>query len=122
MHARHPQAERTRSAVLAVGLGGVRAYRYTYLLGDEHLGHAKLASGRWLWRTSRLLYTGVNCNLAREFDLPEQQLWRLARHAMPVSRANLTAYGNLLGTLGNAFLKERYSTILQRTLAETNNG
>jgi two-component sensor histidine kinase len=37
-----------------------------------------------------------------------------------MSRANMAAFGKLLFTLGNAFLQERYSTILQKALAETN--
>lgn len=58
--------------------------------------------------------------VARNFGLPPQQLWREALQRTPVSRATLRVYGDLLASLGQAFLRQRYAAILDRKLAETN--
>jgi PAS domain S-box-containing protein len=58
--------------------------------------------------------------MAKELGVSTQQLWELAREQRPVSSAILQASGDLLCALGNAFLRQRYSAILEAKLAETN--
>jgi len=57
---------------------------------------------------------------ARDFGLSAQDVWHAAVKQTPISRANLMVYGELLRTLGQTFLRERYGTILERRLADTN--
>jgi PAS domain S-box-containing protein len=57
--------------------------------------------------------------VAREFGISGQQLWQQAVQQVPVSRATLQMYGDLLMSLGQAFLGQRYSAILHRKLAQT---
>jgi PAS domain S-box-containing protein len=59
-------------------------------------------------------------HVAKDFGVSAQQLWELAREQRPVSSAVLQASGDLLCVLGNAFLRQRYSAILEARLAETN--
>jgi PAS domain S-box-containing protein len=58
--------------------------------------------------------------MAKDFGVSAPQLWELAREQRPVSGAILQASGDLLCALGNAFLRQRYSAILEAKLAETN--
>jgi PAS domain S-box-containing protein len=58
--------------------------------------------------------------VAKEFGVPPQQLWDVARKQRPVSSAVLKASGDLLCALGQAFLQQRYGAILEANLAETN--
>jgi two-component sensor histidine kinase len=50
--------------------------------------------------------------LARAFGLFPQQVWNLARQQVPLGRANLTVYGELLRFLSQAFLYNRYYVML----------
>ena len=58
--------------------------------------------------------------VAKEFGVSTQQLWNLARNQRPVSHGILQTSGDLLRSLGDAFLRQRYSAILEEQLAETN--
>jgi len=58
--------------------------------------------------------------LARELHIPVQSFWHAARLQVPVRNTTLQAYGELLLSLGNAFLRQRYADILERRLARTN--
>jgi PAS domain S-box-containing protein len=58
--------------------------------------------------------------IARDFGISQQDLWHEAVHQAPVSHSTLEVYGDLLASLGHAFLRERYAAILHRKLAETN--
>src|ERR1700730_19159186 len=58
--------------------------------------------------------------VAKEFGVPAQQLWDVARNQRPTSHGILRTSGDLLRTLGQAFLRQRYSAILEERLAETN--
>jgi PAS domain S-box-containing protein len=58
--------------------------------------------------------------VAKEFGVPPQPLWDLARKQSPVSRVHLRTSGDLLCALGRAFLQQRYAAILETRLAETN--
>lgn len=57
--------------------------------------------------------------LARTFRVSPQQLWHEAVRQVPLSSVTLRVYGDLLASLGQAFLGRRYSDILQRKLDET---
>jgi PAS domain S-box-containing protein len=57
--------------------------------------------------------------VARAYGVSPQLLWQEAIRQVPLSRATLVVYGNLLAHLGEAFLGQRYSAILQRKLDET---
>ena len=58
--------------------------------------------------------------VAKDFDLPVQRLWDVARKQAPVSRTILQTSGRLLRVLGHAFLQQRYAAILEAKLTETN--
>jgi len=108
-------AERTRSLAVVVGMGGFAHTAIPLFLEDRHLG--TLLAGQVFDQYPELLLLE---QVAAQYGLSGQELWRLARQRVPVSRSTLTTYGNLLGTLGQAYLQERHATILQRQLAESN--
>ncbi len=108
-------AQRTDSLVLVHDQGGFAHVASPLSLGDWHLG--TLLAGQVFDRYPEPLPLE---RVAREFGLSAQQVWRLARAQAPISRAQLTVYGDLLRTLGQAFLRQRYSAVLERRLAETN--
>jgi PAS domain S-box-containing protein len=58
--------------------------------------------------------------LAKDFGLSASRVWQLASQQAPIGRTHVKVYGDLLNTLGQAFLGERYSSLLERRLAETN--
>jgi PAS domain S-box-containing protein len=58
--------------------------------------------------------------VAKDFDIPPQDLWDLAVKQRPVSGRVLKASGDLLCALGQAFLEQRYGTVRKAQLAETN--
>ena len=58
--------------------------------------------------------------VAREFKIPETQLWELATRQAPMSRAALLMFGELLLAFGQAFLRQLYGVSVERKLAETN--
>ncbi len=57
--------------------------------------------------------------VARDRGISRQRLWQEAILQVPVTRATLKLYGNLLLSLGQAVLGERYAAILHRKLAQT---
>ena len=57
--------------------------------------------------------------VARDVGISRQQLWQQAIQQVPVTRHTLQLYANLLMSLGQAFLGQRYAAILQRKLAQT---
>ena len=58
--------------------------------------------------------------VARHFGTSQQELWNAAVHQVPISRATLRLYADLLASLGQAFLRQRYAAILDRNLHQTN--
>ena len=56
---------------------------------------------------------------AKHFGVAPQPLWECAIHQVPVSRATLRLYADLLAALGRAFLRQRYASILNRELLQT---
>jgi signal transduction histidine kinase/ligand-binding sensor protein len=107
-------ARRTNSLVLAHDRAGFAHTASPVSLGGRHQG--VLMAGQVFDRFPEQLPLE---RAAKEFGLSAQQVWRLARQQTPVSRANLTVFGNLLHTLGQAFVRDRYSAILERKLDET---
>ena len=108
-------ALRTNSVVLVHDQAGFAHVASPLSLGDRHLG--TLIAGQVFDRYPESLPLQ---RVVREFGLSAQPLWYVARQQAPISRTNLTVYGDLLGALGQAFLRERYGGILERRLAETN--
>ena len=58
--------------------------------------------------------------VAKDFEISAPELWDIARKERPISSAALLASGDLLSALGNAFLRQRFATILEVKLAEAN--
>jgi PAS domain S-box-containing protein len=56
---------------------------------------------------------------ARALGVSQQRLWEEAVRQVPIARATLLVYGNLLLTLGQAVLGQRYAAVLDRMLAQT---
>jgi PAS domain S-box-containing protein len=57
--------------------------------------------------------------IAKNFGASPQEIWNAAVHQVPVSRATLRLYADLLASLGHAFLRQRYAAILDRKLHRT---
>jgi PAS domain S-box-containing protein len=84
-------------------------------LGTQHLG--AIVAGQVFDRYPESIALQ---RVAKDFDLPVQRLWDVARKQAPVSRTLLQTSGQLLRVLGHAFLQQRYAAILEAKLAETN--
>jgi len=57
--------------------------------------------------------------VARELGISPQEFWQKAVQQVPVSRATLQLYADLLMSLDQAFLGQRYAAILERKLTQT---
>ena len=57
---------------------------------------------------------------AKKLGVAAQLLWDLSSKQRPVSHAALEMAGDLLSTLGHAFLRQRYAAILETHMAQTN--
>src|SRR5262249_20107997 len=78
------------------------------VLGDDVLG--ALAAGQVFDQYPEPL---VLEHVAVTFGLRPQQVWQLARLEVPVKRATLHVYADLLGTLGNTLLQTRYDVVIE---------
>ncbi len=107
-------ALRTDAVVLVHDQGCFAHVAAPLSLGDRHLG--TLLAGQIFDRFPEPLPLE---RVAREFGLSAQHVWYLARQQAPIGRAQLTVYGNLLRTLGQGIVSQRYSAILERRLAES---
>jgi PAS domain S-box-containing protein len=107
-------ALRTESVVLAHDQAGFAHTASPLSLGGCHLG--VLLAGQVFDRFPEPIPLQ---RMAKAFGLSGPQVWYEASRQAPISRAHLTVYGDLLGSLGQAFLRQRYSAILERRLAET---
>jgi PAS domain S-box-containing protein len=58
--------------------------------------------------------------VAKEFGISAQHLWDVARNQRPVGSATLQSSADLLLALGQAFLQQRYASIIEKKLAEAN--
>jgi PAS domain S-box-containing protein len=85
------------------------------ILGSQRLG-ALIAGQTFAHYPQPLALQRV----ARHYGASQQELWDAAVHQVPVSLPTLRLYADLLATLGQAFLRQRYAAILERRLHETN--
>jgi diguanylate cyclase (GGDEF)-like protein/PAS domain S-box-containing protein len=108
-------ALRTGGVVMARDHAGMMHLAVPLTLGGQHLG--AIVAGQVFNRFAEPLPLE---RVASESHVSAQELWRLAVKQRPVSRTTLQIYGELLFTLGQAFLRQRYGATLQRKLAESN--
>ena len=108
-------AIRTARPVLVREPAGFAHVAIPLSLGDHNLG--AIIAGQVFDRHPESLSLQ---RAAKEIGLSAQQLSQLSSRQFPVSRTNLRKYGNLLYMLGQAFLRQRYSAIVERKLIETN--
>jgi two-component sensor histidine kinase len=108
-------AQRSGSLTVTTDTAGFVHVAVPLSLNGKYLG--TLLAGQAFDRYPELLNLE---NAAKQFALSPQEVWDLARLLVPISRTTLLTYGNLLGTLSHAFLRERYSTILKRELESAN--
>ena len=83
------------------------------ILGNRHLG--SLIAGQVFAEYPQPLALQ---RVARDFRVSPQVLWNLAVHAVPLSHATLRLYADLLQSLGEAFLGQRYAAILNKERVE----
>ena len=58
--------------------------------------------------------------VSKAFGVSPQLLWSLSNKQHPVTRASLRSAGDLLHTLGQAFVQQRFGTLLEAHVADTN--
>jgi PAS domain S-box-containing protein len=109
------KALQTGGAVMVRDQAGLTHVAVPLLLGKQHLG--AIIAGQVFDRYPEPLSLR---RVAKQFGVSAQQLWDVARKQRPVSSAILQESGDLLCTLGHAFLRQRYGAMLEAKLAETN--
>ena len=110
-----PDALRTGGVVMTRALGGFAHLAVPLILGGQPLG--AIIAGQVFDRYPEALPLE---RVASESHVSAQQLWQLAIKQRPMSRMTLQVYGELLFTLGQAFVRQLYAATLQRKLAESN--
>ena len=108
-------ALRTGSVVIVEDQAGLSHAAVPLSLGGHHLG-ALIAGQVFSHYPEPLPLQRV----ARDLGISRQQLWQQANRQVPVTRGTLRLYADLLMSLGQAFLGERYAVFLHRMLAQTN--
>jgi PAS domain S-box-containing protein len=109
------EALRSDGVVMTHDQAGLTHVAVPLILGNQHLG--AIIAGQVFDRYPEPLPLR---RVAKEFHVAPQQLWDLARKQRPVGSDRLRASGDLLRALGHAFLQQRYGSILETKLAETN--
>jgi PAS domain S-box-containing protein len=109
------EALQTGGTVMVSDQAGLTHVAVPLSLGGHHLG--AIIAGQVFDRYPEALSLR---RVAKEFGVSSQQLWDVARNQRPVSHGILQTSGDLLHALGQAFLRQRYSAILEEKLAETN--
>jgi ligand-binding sensor protein len=109
------EALQTGGAVKVRDQAGLTHVAVPLSLGRQHLG--AIIAGQVFDRYPEPLSVR---RVAKDFGVPAQQLWEVARKQHPVGGAILQSSGDLLCALGHAFLRQRYGAILEGKLAETN--
>ena len=109
------EALQTGDAVMVHDQVGLTHVAVPLSLGTQHLG--AIVAGQVFDRYPESIPLQ---RVAKDFDLPVQRLWDVARKQAPVSRTLLQASGQLLRVLGHAFLQQRYAAILEAKLTEAN--
>ncbi len=85
------------------------------LLGDHRLGAILAGQVSDAYPESLSLQRA-----SKTFGISAQVLWNLSNKQRPVKRATLRLAGDLLLTLGQAFLQQRYGAILEAHVADAN--
>jgi PAS domain S-box-containing protein len=109
-----PDALRTGEVTMVTSMSGLSHVAVPLSLGEVHVG--ALIAGQVFTRYPEPLPLQ---RIAREAGIAPEMLWREASRQPPVSSHTLRIYGDLLGSLGQAFLHQRYGAIVDRKLAET---
>jgi two-component sensor histidine kinase/ligand-binding sensor protein len=109
------EALRTGGPVMVEDGAGLCHIAVPLCLGGRSLG--ALIAGQVVSRESAPLPPQ---RIARQVGMYRHRLWNEATHQAPVSKAYLITYGQLLMTLGNSLLGQRYATILHGQVVETN--
>jgi PAS domain S-box-containing protein len=109
------EALQTGEAVMMRDQAGLSHVAVPLSLGTQRLG--AIVAGQVFDRYPDSL---TLLRVAKDFGIPAQQLWDVAKKQAPVSRAILQASGDLLRVLGQAFLRQRYAKVLEARLTETN--
>ena len=109
------QALRTSRVAMAHDRAGLTHLAVPLLLGKQHLG--AIIAGQVFTRYPDPLQLQ---RVAKGSGISAQQLWNVARKQCPVSISSLQASADLLLVLGQAFLRQRYSAILEGKLAQAN--
>jgi PAS domain S-box-containing protein len=107
-------ALKTGEPVTAEDRAGLAHVAVPLSLGGQQLG--TLIAGQVFTRYPEPLPLE---RVARDSGISRSRLWQEAIQQVPVTRSTLQLYGNLLMSLGQAILGERYAAILQRKLAQT---
>ena len=107
------EALRTGQVTMARDAAGLAHVAVPLLFGNRQLG--ALLAGQVFDRYPEPLLLR---RLARELGLSDQGLWRLAVKQTPVSAVTLSMYGKLLKVLGEAFVQQRYASLLARSLQD----
>jgi PAS domain S-box-containing protein len=108
-------ALKTGKTVIVEDMAGLAHVAVPLSLGGQQLG--TLIAGQVFSRYPQPLLLE---RVARDMGISPQMFWQTAIRQMPVTRTTLQLYGDLLMSLGHAFLGERYAAILHRKLSQTN--
>jgi PAS domain S-box-containing protein len=108
------EALRTGKVAISQDLAGLAHVAVPLSLGGHHLG--ALIAGQVFSRYPEPLRLQ---RVAKHYRISAQQLWHKAIQQFPITRATLLVYGDLLMSLGDAYVGQRHAAILRRDLAET---
>ena len=110
-------ALRTRGAVIVRDQLGLTHVAVPLFLGNQDVG--AIVAGQVFDQSSETTSVSLH-GLAEKAGFSFQQFRQLAGEQHQVQRDTLQVFGDLLGMLGQAFLRQRYSAILEKKLAERN--
>ncbi len=108
-------ALRTGVPTIARDTAGLAHVAVPILLGDHPLGAILAGQVPSEYPESLSLQRA-----SKTFGISTQLLWSLSNQQRPVARATLRSAGELLFTLGQAFVQQRYGTLLEAHVADTN--
>ena len=98
----------TRELVLRRDRTGLVHFTVPLVLGETPLGVLLAGQVFDQYPEQLPLEHAAKCS-----GLPLRGIWQVARREQPVKRATLAVYGRLLATLGQAFLRTRYHTLME---------
>lgn len=108
-------ALRTGVPTIARDIAGLAHVAVPIFLGDQPLGAILAGQVPSEYPESLSLQRA-----SKTFGVSAQLLWSLSNQQRPVARATLRSAGELLFTLGQAFVQQRYGTLLEANVADTN--